>query len=254
MNPRHCILIVDDEPEVTTMFAKYLEKRGYEVKTAPNALEAVRTCHKGGIDLIITDYQMPEITGVELLREVRKTWPNIPVVLMSGQADMHTALAALREHAFDFLSKPIDSNILIETIGLALAQANPEPATPATGPLIGPIGHTRPSGHSNVSILEMNRPLDANSERNFAPMIRRLLTERDLQKHIVVNFKNVPYINNMGLNYLLDMFDQLKATASDVFFTGFQEPVYRYLKTLGYLDFFPYVSSLEKALTNIPTR
>src|SRR5689334_21948075 len=104
MSIRQTILIVDDEPEVTTMFAKFLEKRGYDVKTAPNALEAVRICHKGGVDLILTDYQMPEVAGVELLREVRKTWPDIPVVLMSGQADMHTALTALREHAFDFLS------------------------------------------------------------------------------------------------------------------------------------------------------
>ncbi len=251
MNDKPCLLIVDDEPEVTNMFARYLEKRGYRIKTAPNALEAVRVCHKGGIDLILTDYHMPEVSGIELLREVRSTWPDIPVVLMSGQADMRTALDALREHAFDFLSKPIDSKDLVETITQALENTQKDEHPVPTGPLIGAVGCSRAHGFPDTSILEMNRPLDASSDKNFGPVIRRLLTEGDLQKHTIVNFKNVAYINNLGLNYLIEMCAQLKGAGLKVSFTGFQESVHRYLKTLGYLDFFPYASSLEKALLTV---
>lgn len=84
------ILIVDDEPEVRKSFAHFLGEHGYDPATAGNALEAIRLCRRGDVAAVVCDFHMPEMNGAELLKQLRADHPGVPVVMMSGVADMRT--------------------------------------------------------------------------------------------------------------------------------------------------------------------
>ena len=106
------VLFVDDEKDVCDVFSIYLKKKGYDVHVAQNGLEAFRLLKQVKPDIVITDYDMPEINGIELLKEIKKSDPGMPVIMISGRADMRTAVEALKEDAFDFIEKPVDSNVI----------------------------------------------------------------------------------------------------------------------------------------------
>ncbi len=255
------ILVVDDEKDVLGMFEKYLRMRGFQVLTAPNVLEALRIQKRDAPDIILTDYNMPEMNGIDLLRELHKVEPGLPVIMMSGAADMRTAAEALREEAFDFLAKPVDAEELVRTIHLALArkavpfEPDPEPEPDvdpaAIGKVVGPVYSTRHQKHPAVTILNFNRPLDEHSQKGYEKALVRLENEGDLRKKMVIDLKNVSYINNVGLNFLVDTFKRWKSQKKETVFTQLSDPVYQYLKTLGYLDFFPVAATLAEALEDI---
>lgn len=249
MSDQAFILVVDDEADVREMFAKFLTRKGYRTETAPNALEALRILRKGGVNLVLTDLQMPEFSGLELLREVRHMDAKIPVIMMSGQADLSTAVKALREEAFDFLQKPVDSNDLLETVRAAIARTRESaPSTVKDGRGVGPVYCTRAAGNPGVSVLEFNRPLDEHSSKAFDAAIRRFVSEGEIQAKVVIVLRNVTYMNNIGMNFLLSTFDDWKGQGRRVVMTQLSDPVYKYLKILGYLDYFPNAPTVQDAL------
>lgn len=259
------ILIVDDEPAVTRTFAAYLRKQGFQVLTAENALEAMRICKQQTVHLTITDHHMPEISGVELIGELKQAHPEMPVVLMSGGTDMRTALSALRAHAFDFLAKPVDSQDLLRTVqrGLQHAQElaasnrgeggdenSPTPnVDPPPGGWAGPLAHTHSPQQPDTSVLILYRSLDENAERNFALPLKRLMREGGLKRNVVLNFASVRYINNIGLNHLAEAYKRLTDEGHVVILTDLQDQVYRYLKMLGYIDYFQVTGTVNQAFS-----
>ncbi len=243
------VLIVDDEPDVRGMFERFLSRKGFLVTTAQNALEAVRICRRQPPDVILTDYTMPEMNGIELLREIRKFQPELPVILMSGTADMKTAVTALKEQAFDFLSKPVDSAELLAILGQALSRKRPEEEkVPDATRAIGPVVCIRSPETPEVSLLHFNRPLDEFSPRYFEEPLRRLALENELRSGIVLVLKNVEYINNVGLSYLLETIEKWKTHGHQVILTEMSSQLSKYLKTLGYLDYIPNTGSLADAI------
>lgn len=250
------LLIVDDEPEVLSMFAKFLTRKGYGVSMARDALEAIRHCKREKPDLILTDYSMPGMNGVDLLKELHIAHPGMPAILMSGEADMRTAAAALREQAFDFLRKPIDSNDLLSSIKLALEQydrenASPEEVLPDAGRVVGPVVAKKLDERPNIVILSLSRPLDQHSMQAYEAAFRRLSEEGEITNSIVVMMSHVLYINNVGLNLLLETFDRWKSQGKQVVFTQLSDPVHRYLKMLGYVGYFPVVANVEEAVLSL---
>ncbi|MBE7438086.1 MAG: response regulator [Spirochaetales bacterium] len=247
------ILIVDDEQEARDMFAKFLNRHGFEVQTASQALEAIRKLKSRAVDLVLTDYHMPEVNGLELLEEIRNMDAHLPVIMMSGVADMHTALKAIKSHAFDFLTKPVDSSELLNTIRLALEHNRQHPATaPETvdrgfGPV---LMHIDPA-QTDQYILHINRALDQHQRGTIDNALRQLEAEGHLGRKLIVSLHNVPYINSTGLNYLLDLLQSWKTRGFKVVLTELSEPVYRYFKPLGYLDYLPYRPTLEEARAHL---
>jgi len=190
------LLIVDDEPEVLAMFTKFLTRKGYGVSTARDALEALRMCKREKPDLILTDYSMPGMNGVDLLKELHITYPGMPAILMSGEADMRTAADALREQAFDFLRKPIDSNDLLSSIKLALEQfareqAGPEEAPLDAGRVVGPVVARKIDDRPEIVLLTLSRPLDQHSLQAYEVAFRRLSEEGEISRSIVVTMSAV---------------------------------------------------------------
>jgi CheY-like chemotaxis protein len=115
------ILVVDDQPEVASVIRAVLVREGFDAEMAFSgtaALDSLMSGHR--FDLIITDVRMPEMDGFELLRRVRKSTKNLPVILMTGQATPEHRLRALEQGASGYLSKPFEVKALLKSIRQAL--------------------------------------------------------------------------------------------------------------------------------------
>ena len=105
---RPTILIVDDDPTVRASLSDVLERDGMQVHVAESAERALAVLPEADPDLVLSDVKMPGLDGIELLRLMRERLGDVDVVLMTAYDDMPTVVAAMREGAADFLSKPLD--------------------------------------------------------------------------------------------------------------------------------------------------
>lgn len=101
------VLLVDDQPELRRLYRRNLTKLGYEVVEASNGRAAIELACQEHFDVVISDVRMPDLSGVELLRELYELDPDLPVVLMSGGMDVETERAATQYRAFAYLMKPV---------------------------------------------------------------------------------------------------------------------------------------------------
>jgi two-component system nitrogen regulation response regulator NtrX len=101
------ILIIDDEPGIRRTLASILEDENYRVFTAEDALIGIGILEKERINLIFLDVLLPNLGGMEALERIRKEWPGIEVVVISGHANVDMAVRAVKLGAFDFLEKPL---------------------------------------------------------------------------------------------------------------------------------------------------
>jgi EAL domain-containing protein (putative c-di-GMP-specific phosphodiesterase class I) len=106
------VLLVDDDPAVLRAVGRSLRSRGYAVVTAQNGEEATRHIGESAFDVILSDIGMPGIDGIQLLREVREHDLNVPVILITGEPAVSTAVQALEYGAFHYLTKPIGNDAL----------------------------------------------------------------------------------------------------------------------------------------------
>ncbi len=104
MKPR--ILIVDDEDSIREFLEIMLKKEGYEISLAEDGLKALQVLEKKTIDLIISDLQMPNKTGIELLRDVRTLYPDVLFMMITAFGTTETAVEAMKLGAYDYLTKP----------------------------------------------------------------------------------------------------------------------------------------------------
>ncbi len=116
------ILIVEDEKSISNILENILsdEIQGSEITIAENGLDAYKLIEKNDFDLIISDIKMPKLSGNELLTQSLSIKPESVFVMISGHADIETAVTCLKNGAYDFISKPIDINRLITSVKNAL--------------------------------------------------------------------------------------------------------------------------------------
>ena len=127
MNNTKKILIVDDEENIRRIFKKALEKKNYTVHTAPNAEDALQKIKNQKYSLIFSDIFMDGMSGLALLKEVKKINPQTRVVVMTAQDTMNNTIEAMRMGAYDYISKPFDFEV-IYTLA-ARAESNRETQT-----------------------------------------------------------------------------------------------------------------------------
>jgi EAL domain-containing protein (putative c-di-GMP-specific phosphodiesterase class I) len=106
------VLLVDDDPAVLRAVGRSLRGRGYAVVTAQNGEEATRQIGENAFDVILSDIGMPGINGIQLLRQVREHDLNVPIILITGEPAVETAVQALEYGAFHYLTKPIANEAL----------------------------------------------------------------------------------------------------------------------------------------------
>ena len=101
------VLIVDDEKNIRAGLGRALELDGYRTLLAGDGQEALDTMQEEEIDLVIADLKMPRVSGEELLRKVVDQYPTVPVIILTGHGTIETAVQAMRDGAYDFLTKPV---------------------------------------------------------------------------------------------------------------------------------------------------
>ena len=114
------ILIIDDEKNIREGLGAAFEMEGYEVRLAANGKEGLDLIAKGDIDLVITDLRMDGISGEEVLRRVTTETPGIPVIVLTGHGSIDAAVDAMRNGAYDFLTKPLNLDRLSMLVKRAL--------------------------------------------------------------------------------------------------------------------------------------
>ena len=110
------ILVVDDEQIIRESLGFVLKKEGYHVEEASNGVEALRKHEERLFDIIITDIEMPEMRGMELLERVTQRTPQTFVLMITAFASIETAVQALRRGAFDYILKPIEFDDLLHKV------------------------------------------------------------------------------------------------------------------------------------------
>jgi DNA-binding NtrC family response regulator len=120
------LLIVDDENVVRDSLGKWFREEGYEVGVAESAREALTLLAQGHWDLALVDIKMPGTDGIELQRRLREVDPELTVIIMTGYASVETAVTALKNGAYDYVTKPFDPEDIAHTIRNALAHRRAE--------------------------------------------------------------------------------------------------------------------------------
>lgn len=114
------ILVVDDEQEIRQMVALCLEKSGCRISCAQDAVEAYALMEQETCDVIVTDVMMPGEDGIKFLARVHERWPDVPVIIMTGYAQLQMAVNAIKNGAFDFVHKPFDFGYLRKIVERAI--------------------------------------------------------------------------------------------------------------------------------------
>ena len=115
------ILIVDDELVVRDSLARWFESEDFEVVTAPSAPEALDRIAHSRFDLALVDIKMPGVDGIELQQRLRQADPDLPVIIMTGYASVETAVKALKNGAYDYITKPFDPDELVHLVRNAVS-------------------------------------------------------------------------------------------------------------------------------------
>ncbi|MBI5167656.1 MAG: sigma-54-dependent Fis family transcriptional regulator [candidate division NC10 bacterium] len=102
------VLVIDDEEAQRGLIAGFFKKQGLEVAAAEGGSQGLERLQKEPFDLVLVDYRMPGISGLEVLREVKRVNPEIPVIVMTAYGTIETAVQAMKEGAYDYLTKPVD--------------------------------------------------------------------------------------------------------------------------------------------------
>ena len=117
---KNTLLIVDDDPYVLESISSLLREFGYTVHTCQNANDAMKQVMNCRFDVILTDFKMPRITGIDLIQNVHAYDQQIPVILMTAFAELDVAVDAIKRGAFDFITKPYNPDYLLHSVEKAV--------------------------------------------------------------------------------------------------------------------------------------
>lgn len=108
MNKKPVILVVDDESDMCEMLVTILYEEGYVTDIVNRGKDAVKKVKDGGVDFVMLDIMMPEMDGIETLRQIKAVRHDIPVVMITAYATLKTAQESMRLGAYDYITKPFN--------------------------------------------------------------------------------------------------------------------------------------------------
>ena len=117
---KHLALIVDDEPDIRELLDITLSRMDIETKCAENITQAKDLLSHHDFDLCLTDMRLPDGNGIDLIKYIQEHEPKLPIAMITAHGNMEFAIEALKSGAFDFVSKPVDINILRNLVSTAL--------------------------------------------------------------------------------------------------------------------------------------
>jgi DNA-binding NtrC family response regulator len=122
------VIVIDDEPIVSKRLKPALEKSGFVVECFDSGAAALKRIQEAGFDIVVTDFRMDEVDGMEVLSSVMATSPRTKVIIITGYATIEVAREAMAKGAFDVIAKPFRPNDLREIIQKAAEVLNTEKA------------------------------------------------------------------------------------------------------------------------------
>ncbi len=114
------ILIIDDEINIGILLSKFLTRNGFEVKTSTNGISALELMTKEEFDLVLCDFRLEDTDGREMLKKIKTSYPNTGVIIITGYSDIKLAVELIKMGAFDYISKPLYPDEILNTINKAL--------------------------------------------------------------------------------------------------------------------------------------
>jgi DNA-binding NtrC family response regulator len=114
------VVVIDDEPAFLQVLVRLLSGAGCEVVAAGEPIEGLAAALEGEVEVVVSDIQMPNLSGMDLLREIKAKRPNIEVILVTGQGSVDAAVAAVKAGAYDYLTKPIEHERVVLTVQKAV--------------------------------------------------------------------------------------------------------------------------------------
>lgn len=116
------VLLVDDDDPLRESIADFLRGEGFQVEEASRAREGIRKAVEGNFEVIVSDYHMPDLSGLELIEQVRVVRPDVKIILLTGAADLDSALHAVDMRIHAYLSKPVNPDTLLSVLDKALRE------------------------------------------------------------------------------------------------------------------------------------
>src|ERR1700761_5420710 len=114
------ILIIDDEVNVAILLSKFLTRNGFEVSTASNGNSGMEYLKNEEFDLVLCDFRLEDTDGREMLRKIKTQYPKIGVIIITGYSDIKMAVELIKMGAYDYISKPLYPDEILNTIIKAL--------------------------------------------------------------------------------------------------------------------------------------
>src|SRR6186713_2830515 len=115
------ILIADDDHDICLLLSRFLTKNGYEVTQAHTGRSALNQIQDKKFDLILCDFRLGDLDGLEMLAGFNEVAPEVPVIIITGYSDIKTAVNVIKAGAFDYITKPLIPDEILMTISRALA-------------------------------------------------------------------------------------------------------------------------------------
>ncbi len=193
------ILVVDDEQGIRDLVCDILASDGYEVDAAPSAAAALELLARRDFAIVLSDVKMPGMSGIELLAEIKKRRPALPVILLTAFGTIPQAVEAIREGALDFLEKPVKSPKVLRGIVRRGIDSSSRDATAAPGPLPEFVCED-PLSRSTREMLEKVAPRDttvlltgeSGSGKEVAARLIHALSRRSGGPFVPVNAGAIP--------------------------------------------------------------
>jgi two-component system response regulator FixJ len=132
MSGERTVCVVDDDADVRESIELLLRRLGYRILTFESARAFLGAGIKATETCVLADVRMPEMDGLALQREIKRTMPGLPVIMMTGHGDVAMAVQAMKEGAIEFLEKPFEKAALINALEGAFAQVTPSAEQPVT--------------------------------------------------------------------------------------------------------------------------
>jgi DNA-binding NtrC family response regulator len=124
------VIVVDDEKVIREGLKRLLSSEGYRVLTAENGRDALELICCEDIDVVLCDLKMPVMDAVEVLKAVRTTYPDLPVIVITGQGTIENAAECMKKGAYDFVTKPFRTDYVLSVVKCAIDRLPPPPKPP----------------------------------------------------------------------------------------------------------------------------
>src|ERR1700748_646935 len=118
------ILIIDDEVNVALLLSKFLTRNGFDVATASSGASGLEQLKAGNFNLVLCDYRLEDTDGREMLRQIKSNYPQTGVIIITGYSDIKMAVELIKMGAYDYITKPLYPDEILNTISKAIETHN----------------------------------------------------------------------------------------------------------------------------------